>query len=183
MRAIQSVALLIAAMAVAGCGTEIAAQPNSIKPAVVAAPAARPANDRDVMRAALSQYDLQTGRLNDQHREEVSVIRDIAFEVDGLFLTSADVARLVILQNYLRAHPAVAVRVEAQGDGPKRTQSNASLSLERAESVKRALQTDTNVKNTIVATGLARAASASQSRQAEIILVMPRAVGDDVRAN
>ena len=126
------------------------------------------------MKLQLSVYDLKVTAMG-----ATLVLHDVMFDTDSAQLRSGSVDRLEPLISYLRASPATTVRIEGHTDDTGSVQHNNELSLERANSVKRALMVSSTVTNSIdtfgsgqtkpVATN-ATASGREQNRRVEITL-------------
>lgn len=163
MRAFGPVVLAFAAL------TACASPPPAPRAAEVAAPAAAPVlvatlsppvSDLDAMRAALPTFALRRGGIGSAGEREVSVVRDINFPLGSALLPQAEVDKLAPLLPFLRANPLIVVRIDGYGDDKKGSERDINLSIDRAQTVARALLTDMRISNTIEAT----AAPMPQSR-------------------
>jgi len=100
------------------------------------------------MRQQLSSYEMKITELG-----ATLVLRDVMFDVDSAMLRAGAVNRLDPLITYLRASPEISVRVDGHTDSTGSAMHNRELSLDRANSVKRALLSNTSVSNRIETQG------------------------------
>src|SRR2546429_7494267 len=109
---------VVLAAALAACASPPAASSSraaEVAAPVVVTPIAPIVSDYEAMRSALPDFDLQ--RRADGPPTDISVVRDLVFDVNSSILSGPQVKRLVPLQAYLRAHPRTSVRIEGNGDG------------------------------------------------------------------
>ncbi len=125
------------------------------------------------MTTALPEFSLQRGYESPLSYGEVSVVRDVSFEADGVILSQIQVERLASVQRYLRANPATTVRIVVHGDAFAPAERVDYLVNARAQAVVRALTVDTRVNNAMVIDARAASRQSDRGRSAEIVLVMP----------
>lgn len=126
------------------------------------------------MQSQLSMYDMKYTALG-----ATLVLRDVMFTVDSSLLLPGSITRLEPLIAYLRASPATSVTIEGHTDNSGTTAHNDALSLDRANSVRRALTADSGVSNAMETKGYgqykpvatnATVSGREQNRRVEITL-------------
>jgi hypothetical protein len=122
----------------------------------------------DAMSSALPEFALVRYGTN-----EVSVERPRGFSDGGRIVSSDEVERIALLQAYLLADPAMAVRVEGYFD--RATDSERGLALDRAQALVRALLTSTRIRNQVSA--VASPGPPTPAAQAAIIFVNAQDLG------
>jgi len=100
------------------------------------------------MQSQLAIYDVKVTELG-----ATLVLREVMFGVDSAQLLPGAVKRLDPLITYLQTSPATIVRIDGHTDSSGSSAHNDTLSLDRANSVKRALQTNIAVTNAIETNG------------------------------
>jgi len=100
------------------------------------------------MRTQLNVYDMRFSELG-----ATLVLRDVMFDTNSDVLHAGAVNRLDPLIAYLHSNPATLVRIEGHTDSTGSAERNTTLSLGRAEAVKRSLQANGTVANTITTVG------------------------------
>jgi outer membrane protein OmpA-like peptidoglycan-associated protein len=126
------------------------------------------------MHSQLAMYDLKVTELG-----ATLVLREVMFNVDSSLLLPGAVSRLDPLIAYLQASPATTVRIDGHTDSSGSVTHNDTLSLDRANSVKRALLTNLSMTNAIETHGYgqnrpvatnATASGRQENRRVEITL-------------
>jgi outer membrane protein OmpA-like peptidoglycan-associated protein len=143
--------------------------------AVAAQAATQSAQDKiNAMRTQLNVYDMRFSDLG-----ATLVLRDVMFDTNSSTLRAGAVNRLDPLIAYLHANPTTTVRIEGHTDSTGTVERNNTLSLGRADSVKRSLQANGTVANTITTVGYgeekpiasnATVSGREQNRRVEITL-------------
>lgn len=126
------------------------------------------------MHTQLAMYDMKFTELG-----ATLVLRDVMFDVASSTLLPGAFKRLEPLIAYLAASPTTNVRIDGHTDSSGSMARNDTLSLDRANSVKRALQSNVSMTNVIIANGYgqgrpvatnATASGREQNRRVEITL-------------
>jgi outer membrane protein OmpA-like peptidoglycan-associated protein len=126
------------------------------------------------MQSQLSMYDMKYTALG-----ATLVLRDVMFTVDSSLLLPGSITRLEPLIAYLRASPSTSVTIEGHTDNSGTVAHNNTLSLDRANSVRRALSADSGVSNAMETKGYgqdkpvatnATVSGREQNRRVEITL-------------
>lgn len=127
------------------------------------------------MQEQLRGYDLKMTAMG-----ATLVLRDVMFATNSANLREGAVNRLTPLINYLHSSPTTSVRIEGHTDSTGNSARNDALSLDRANSVARALQGNGEVTNPIKTVGMgqqkpiasnATVSGREQNRRVEITLV------------
>lgn len=168
VRAAAVIALSGCAGAPADVPVARAAPPARVAPVITAAPLSS-LTSLAAMRGALPTFDLQPAAAT----REVSIVRDLVFEPGSSILSRTQVDQLEPLKAYLRANPAVAVRIEGYGDGGEGVDREGYLSLNRAQAVTRALLTDVQIGNDIASVEGASSGTLDRRRRADVTFIMP----------
>lgn len=126
------------------------------------------------MHTQLAMYDVKITELG-----ATLVLREVMFNVDSSMLLPGAVKRLDPLIAYLQTSPTTTVRVDGHTDSSGSVAHNETLSLDRANSVKRALLANAAMRNAIETNGYGQsrpvatnetAAGRQENRRVEITL-------------
>jgi len=126
------------------------------------------------MQTQLAMYDVKITELG-----ATLVLREVMFNVGSSELLPGAVRRLDPLIAYLQTSPSTAVRIDGHTDSTGSVSYNETLSLDRANSVKRALLAGPSVQNAVLANGYgpsrpvatnATASGRQENRRVEITL-------------
>lgn len=127
------------------------------------------------MQEQLRMYDMKVTEMG-----ATLVLRDVMFATNSANLREGAVNRLTPLINYLRSSPTTSVRIEGHTDSVGSSAHNDTLSLDRANSVARALQGSGQVTNPIATVGMGESkpiasndtvSGREQNRRVEITLL------------